>query len=141
MIVLGAAGLATWYLANHEKIEEEVWVGYRGEARYNPFLAAERLLTGVGVEAGSRESFRPSRWLPAASDTLVMRASAGVSTGDEFDSLTEWVTDYGGHLVQLTICSHFSAWSSSSPNLRWLPLPQNSPMTSTRKPRRTSTMH
>ena len=101
MIVLGAAGLATWYLATHEKIEEEVWVGYRGEARYNPFLAAERLLIGVGVEAGSRESFRPSRWLPPARDTLVMRASAGVSTGDEFDSLTAWVTDYGGHLVLL----------------------------------------
>lgn len=100
-VITVAAAIGTWYVTTHEKIEEEVWVGLRGEARYNPFLAAERLLSGLGIESASRESFRPSRWLPAATDTIVMRAGAGVATGAEFDSLTEWVTAYGGHLVLL----------------------------------------
>jgi hypothetical protein len=101
VVIIVAAAAAAWYVATHEKIEEEVWVGYRGEARYNPFLAAERLLAGLGVEAASRESFRPSRWLPAPSDTVVLRASADVATGAEFDKLTDWVSAYGGHLVLL----------------------------------------
>ena len=59
LVVAAVAGLGSWYFATHEKIEEEVWVGYRGEARYNPFLAAERLLAGLGIEVESRETFRP----------------------------------------------------------------------------------
>ena len=101
LAVLATAGLVAWYYATHEKVEEEIWVGYSGEARYNAFLAADRLLNAVGVEAESRESFLPTSWLPAASDTILMRASATVATGEEFDTLTQWVSDRGGHLVIL----------------------------------------
>ncbi len=101
LAVLATAGLVAWYYATHEKVEEEIWVGYSGEARYNAFLAADRLLNAVGIEAESRESFLPTTWLPAASDTILMRASATVATGEEFDALTQWVSDWGGHLVIL----------------------------------------
>ena len=101
LAVLATAGLVAWYYTTHEQVEEEIWVGFSGEARYNGFLAAERLLIAVGVEAESRESFLPTDWLPAASDTILMRASAPVSTGEEFDALTQWVSDQGGHLVIL----------------------------------------
>lgn len=101
LVVLATAGFVAWYYTTHEKVEEEIWVGYRGEARYNGFLAADRLLNAVGVEAASRESFLPTNWLPAASDTILMRASATVATGEEFDALTQWVSDWGGHLVIL----------------------------------------
>ncbi len=101
IVLLLTAGLVAWYYATHEKVEEEVWVGYSGEARYNSFLAADRLLNAVGVEAESRENFLPTAWLPDASDTLLMRASAAVATGEEFDALTQWVSEWGGHLVIL----------------------------------------
>ena len=101
LAVLATAGLVVWYYATHEKVEEEVWVGYSGEARYNAFLAADRLLNAVGIEAESRESFLPTNWLPEASDTILMRASATDATGEEFDALTQWVSDWGGHLVIL----------------------------------------
>ncbi len=101
LAVVAMAGLVAWYYTTHEKVEEQVWVGYSGEARYNRFLAADRLLNAVGVEAESRESFLPTTWLPAASDTILMRASATVATGEEFDALTAWVNDWGGHLVLL----------------------------------------
>lgn len=101
LVLLATAGLAAWYYSTHEKVEEEVWVGYSGEARYNVFLAADRLLNAVGIEAESRESFLPTNWLPEASDTILMRASATVATGEEFDALTRWVSDRGGHLVIL----------------------------------------
>ncbi len=99
--VLLLGGLFAWHYATHEKEEVEVYVGYRGEARYNRFLAADHLLNALGIEAVSRESFLPTRWLPPPSDTILMRASAGVATGEEFDALTSWVTASGGHLVLL----------------------------------------
>jgi hypothetical protein len=70
--VLLIAGYLAWFYTSHEREEYEIVTGYRGEARYNQFLAADRLLNELGIEAESRESFLPSEWLPPASDTIVM---------------------------------------------------------------------
>ena len=73
--VLLLVALGTWwFLSTYERVPVEVPTGYRGEARINPYLAAEKLLQQLGYDADSRATLTPSEWLPQPEDTLVMRA-------------------------------------------------------------------
>ena len=54
--VVATVGLAAWFFLTHERITEETYVGFQGEARANEFLAAEYLLKELGYEADSRSS-------------------------------------------------------------------------------------
>ena len=101
VMTLVIAGLVGWFLLTHERQTEEVYVGFSGEARYNPFLAAERLLNEVDIEADSRETFRPSEWLPPGTDTLIVYANPVLTESVELASLYDWVRSEGGHLVLL----------------------------------------
>ena len=101
VMTLVVAGLVGWFLWTHERQSEEVYVGFSGEARYNPFLAAERLLSEFDIEADSRETFRPSEWLPPGTDTLIVYANPVLTEPVELASLHEWVSVGGGHLVLL----------------------------------------
>ena len=50
--LLAAAGLVAWFLWGRlEWSEREVWTGYSGEARFNDFLACQRLLERMGQRA------------------------------------------------------------------------------------------
>ena len=42
--VLGIGGFIWYFYENTETYEEDIYVGYRGMARRNPFLAAEFML-------------------------------------------------------------------------------------------------
>ncbi len=95
------AALVAWFLATYEREEVEVYEGYQGEARWNPWLAAEMLLNRLGIESDTRESLQPTEWLPPATDTLIVRANPTISVGDELDALYSWVQASGGHLVLL----------------------------------------
>lgn len=53
---LGVTGVA-WFRANFEQTAEKVEVGFRGEARRNPWLAAERLLERMRVPASELRQF------------------------------------------------------------------------------------
>ena len=44
---LGAIGIV-WFLDRYEYVESSVFVGYQGEARFDPLLAAERFLRELG---------------------------------------------------------------------------------------------
>jgi len=101
VMTLVIAGLVGWFLLTHERQEREFYVGFSGEARYNPFLAAERLLNELDIEADSRETFRPSEWLPPGTDTLVVYANPVLTESAELASLHYWVSVEGGHLVML----------------------------------------
>ncbi|MEO1244897.1 MAG: DUF4350 domain-containing protein [Pseudomonadota bacterium] len=100
-VALAIAALVAWFLSTHERETREAYVGFSGEARYNKFLAAEKLLQGFEVDADSRDSFKPSNWLPPGSDTLVVYANPGLAEENEFDVLFDWVSVQGGHLVLL----------------------------------------
>jgi len=100
LTVLAGVLFASWFFTYHEKVFKTEYVGYSGEARVNDFLAAEMLITELGLEADSRAKLVPTDWLPAQYDTLVVNASEPISFGAELDALTAWVSS-GGHLVLL----------------------------------------
>ncbi len=95
------AAFVAWFLYTYEREEVEVYSGYQGEARWNPYLAAEMLLTKLGIEAETRETLRPTEWLPPSTDTLIISADPTIAVGDELDALYAWVQSEGGHLVLL----------------------------------------
>lgn len=99
--LLIVAALATVFLLTHERREDEVYVGFSGEAARNPFYAAERLLEELGIDAGSRANLVPTDWLPPGSDTLMLRGGSELAAGDELTTLYDWVALEGGHLVLL----------------------------------------
>lgn len=100
--LVGLAGVlfAAWFFMTHEKVTTIQYTGYRGEARVNDFLAAELLLTELGIQADSRQSLTPSEWLPATGDTIVSRLSTSMAVGFEQGMLLSWISN-GGHLVLL----------------------------------------
>ncbi|MBT8077323.1 MAG: DUF4350 domain-containing protein [Gammaproteobacteria bacterium] len=99
-LLLAGAALYSWFISTHEKGVENVYVGYKGEARLNNFLAAELLLNEVGIEVESQQHIRASEWLPPETDTLVMLLAAEIAVPEESELLLQWVND-GGHLLLL----------------------------------------
>ncbi len=57
--------LAIWMFSSMERVQERVWIGYRGEARDNPWLAAERLLERMGRPSARARSVPQLKALPA----------------------------------------------------------------------------
>jgi len=98
--ILGAAlfagALLGLFFLLFEHVEEDVDTGFRGEARWNPLLAAERFLTGWGYEA---DTVLGKLDPPASDDHAVILVSPRLAppTGLE-DELLAWVAG-GGHLV------------------------------------------
>jgi hypothetical protein len=101
---LAAAALAAalafglwWGLRDRfEKVEIERDVGYRGEARSNPYFAVQELYTGLGA---------PARTLPGALDKLppddhaiLLLSERRAITRPRLDALESWVRR-GGRLV------------------------------------------
>ena len=99
-IAVAAGGLVWWFLATHEKVQDERWVGYSGEAAYNAYFAATRLLAELDIETESRAHLTPTEWLPDVGDTLFLRLSDATGSGQNGDELYDWVHS-GGHLVLL----------------------------------------
>jgi hypothetical protein len=100
LLVLSGVLFAAWFFTYHEKVIKTEYVGYSGEARVNDFLAAEMLITELGLEADSRSELVPTEWMPDQYDTLIVHTSESISFGAEFDMLASWVLE-GGHLVLL----------------------------------------
>ncbi|MSQ55276.1 MAG: DUF4350 domain-containing protein [Betaproteobacteria bacterium] len=96
-IVLVLGGGALWLLSNMERVPQRVWVGYKGEARHNPWLAAERLLARMGLAAGRAKSIPDLKALPP-DGTLVLPRRLAFINRDEQLKLVQWV-EGGGHLI------------------------------------------
>jgi hypothetical protein len=75
-----------------EVVEREI--GYRGKARQNPFLAAERLMEGMSHEVKRIQSFSE---LPKRDATVITPVQSFVTYGDRELALA-WVKR-GGHLI------------------------------------------
>ena len=100
LVALGVSLVAGWFFATHEKVEEERWVGLRGEASVNDFHAAELLLNELGFEAESRPTLTPTEWMPDSTDTLIVRLSQPITIGEERLAVLDWIGE-GGHMVFL----------------------------------------
>lgn len=100
LVVAGIAVIVGSWYATHERVEEERWVGLRGEARINDYHAAELLIRELGFEAESRSTLTPSEWMPDPTDTVVLSLSEAIAIGDERSVVLDWIAN-GGHLVLL----------------------------------------
>ncbi|HWA38896.1 MAG TPA: DUF4350 domain-containing protein [Burkholderiales bacterium] len=97
-IALVAAGAAViGFLVGFDRVTERVWVGYRGEALRNPFLAAERLIQRMG--GTTRHATTPADLSEAGPhDTVVLAAPRHALGPADRERLLAW-TGAGGHLV------------------------------------------
>lgn len=98
-LLAAVAGLLVWlFLENFEKREREVYVGYRGEARTNDLLAAERFLEAMGLETTHLGSAtRLDEVEPSGNVAILGRRGASRAT-DGTARLLGWV-ERGGHLI------------------------------------------
>ena len=92
--LLGLTGCNTKY--------EEVETGYKGPARTNPWLAAERFLTAYGRPVEVLASWRP----PAPGDSTWIIPSELISNGLFARQIDQWMRN-GGHLICLIEYSDF----------------------------------
>lgn len=97
-LLLLLAGLGVAFLVLYERREEDVEVGYRGWARVNPYLAAERLLGEMGVRTASefRHSVEPS------GAAIVMLLMEDPDTRQQaFEELEPWLDENEATVVVL----------------------------------------
>ena len=94
-LAIGLAAYVIFGVIGFEEFEDDV--GYRGAARENPMLAAERTLEGMGREV---ETANYLGELPPADALLVLRQSGRLLSPVDVERLIAWV-EQGGHLVVL----------------------------------------
>ncbi|MBX6391906.1 MAG: hypothetical protein IRY96_00405 [Burkholderiales bacterium] len=97
LLVLVLAAGAYWFFENYERRTERYFVGMSEAARRNPFLAAERTLARLGVEAHKTDGLSAAESLPAAGVVILTDARDGL-TAQAQAALLAWVRA-GGHLV------------------------------------------
>ena len=91
LLVVAAGSLfAAWFFSTHEKVEVDEWVGYRGDARVNPWFAAELLVRELESESESKPELNPEEWLPPATDTLILQVNPSLGVGPELYMLLSW---------------------------------------------------
>lgn len=97
-IVITFAGLVGAFFLTHERKKKEVRVPPSGEARKNPYLALERLLTRHEIPTDTTAT----QGKPAADKTLIFLADRDISlTPDQRKRWVAWV-ESGGHLALVT---------------------------------------
>lgn len=93
-LTLGMLSGCSWMQRQME--EKEVPLGYRGEARVKPFLAATRFLEAMGLDV--EECFSLTK-LPEPDVALLLPAE-GDRTGSSAQRLLQWAGE-GGHVIYL----------------------------------------
>ena len=97
-ILLAAIGLGVWwFLANFERVPGKEKVGPSGEARLNPFLAAERFAGRMGVRAAQVRTL-PQLDAIKPGGVLLLPNQRQSLDAQRIERLLAWVAA-GGHLV------------------------------------------
>lgn len=99
LLVVAVGALGTWwFFENFEKREFEHYVGYQGEARSNPLLAARRFLRAMGIPAESEALLDIVDEPPPRDGVLLIGTERQTLGAQRAEELLEWVRA-GGHLV------------------------------------------
>jgi hypothetical protein len=93
LVVLGVA----WFLATHDRVPAQQWVGPSGEARLRQFLAAQRFAERMGLKVAEVRSLPELDALPAQG-ALVVPGHRQELHAAKLAELARWV-ERGGHLV------------------------------------------
>ena len=94
-LVIALGGV--WFWFNFERVTVREHVGYQGEARANPLLAAQRLLVRLGAPAERVDSVMRFARLPPDA-TLVLGPGRAALSREHVDAILGWV-ERGGRLV------------------------------------------
>ena len=101
LTLIAGASFTSWFLANFERRPQTVEIGASAQARRNPFLAAERFLTRLGIRVESRTGrdllLRP----PPTTDTLVVNG-LGPLNARRRSALRAWLKGGGRLVVEAT---------------------------------------
>jgi hypothetical protein len=97
LTVILFVALTAWFLENFERRTELIEAGASAEARRNEFLAAERFLRRIGIEARSIAGRELLRELPDTGDVLVVNGLSALNN-QRRAALEGWLTA-GGRLV------------------------------------------
>lgn len=97
LVVILAAALGRWFLANFERRTETIPVGLSAAARRNDLLAAERYLARLGIPVESVAGRGLLVELPPPTDTLLVRG-LGPTDPARRARLRDWL-EQGGRLV------------------------------------------
>ena len=92
-----AVGAGAWLFTHFERVPTRDRVGFQGEARRNPYLAALRLLERLGLDARETRSLPALRTLPGRGVLVLARGRRGL-TPDLQAALLQWVGQ-GGRLI------------------------------------------
>ena len=95
LVLALASAFGYWFYSNFEKERSEKDIGFLGEARINPLLAAQRYFQSFGIAARSEEGLTV---LPPSKTTLIIPSARYEMGGGEAQRLRRWV-ESGGHLV------------------------------------------
>jgi hypothetical protein len=81
-----------------ESASKNNYVGYKGEALSNDYLAVERFLTSIGIEGESISSLEKLREMPSTQDVLFIPTERISFNKQRNATLRDWV-ERGGHLI------------------------------------------
>jgi hypothetical protein len=96
MAALIAIGVI-WFLSAYERVPAREWVGPTGEARRNPYLAAQRFAARMGLPAGELRSLPELDALKPAAVLLVPNRRQALDPR-RIREIASWVRA-GGHLI------------------------------------------
>lgn len=90
--------IVTWFLMTFHRVEREIDLPPRGEARYNPLLALKKTLQARGIETTSRADLNLSAMALAPQDLLLLDVDVRNIPAAQVGQIMGWV-EQGGHLV------------------------------------------
>lgn len=93
LVVVAAAG-GWWFVTNFERATVEEWVGPASEARRNPLLALERMLTAMGLETRAARSISDLARLPPGGVLILGSRRQGIATRER-QRILAWIAAGG----------------------------------------------
>lgn len=98
VLILTTIGLALWlyFKLDYRLVEKDQ--GYQGEAKTNPYLAAEFFLRKMGQKSEQVELFTDKQTALSSGDTLLIPSVRLAFDSRRSTDMLEWV-DKGGHLI------------------------------------------
>ncbi len=96
IVLLGL--IVAWFLTTFERVEREIDLPPRGEARYNPLLALKKTLQARDIDTTARANLDLAAMTLAPKDLLLLDIDVRNLTAAQVSELLDWVEN-GGHLA------------------------------------------
>lgn len=90
--------IALWFFSTYQRVEREITLPPRGEARYNPLFGLKRTLEAREIETVSRADFNFAALAPESGDLLLLDIDLRAINDEQAAELLQWVEE-GGHLA------------------------------------------